>query len=62
MRMTKVTIGVFAVILFVLAVVSIRVSSGSSAGARLAAYPHTSKVLIADGSDPLPKPWHKFAA
>jgi hypothetical protein len=62
MRISKATIGVFSVILFVLAVVSMHVSSTSKATTTLGMQPKNSNVLIADGGDPLPKPWHKLAA
>jgi hypothetical protein len=62
MQTTKLILGVFAVILCTFGVVSVRVSTTSTAAARLVAQPQTSNVLIADGGDPLPKPWRKLAA
>jgi hypothetical protein len=59
MRISRLLITVFAVILFVFATVSVRVLNSSSVG--LAAH-QRSNVLVADGSDPLPKPWRKLAA
>jgi hypothetical protein len=62
MRTSRLMIGVFAVILFAFAIVSPYVSATSSKEGRLALQAKTSKVVIADGGDPLPKPWHKLAA
>jgi hypothetical protein len=62
MQTTKLILGVFAVILCTFGVVSVRVSTTSTAAARLVPQPQTSNVLIADGGDPLPKPWRKLAA
>lgn len=62
MRATKLMIGIFAVILFAFVVVSFHVSNSSSAAARLTARPQTSNVLIADGTDPVPRPWFQLAA
>jgi hypothetical protein len=62
MQTTKLILGVFAVILCTFGVISVRVSTTSTAAARLVAQPQTSNVLIADGGDPVPRPWHKSAA
>jgi hypothetical protein len=59
MRMARLMISVFAVILFAFAVISLHVSNASSRSAGISAQPQASHVLIADGGDPLPKPWHK---
>ena len=60
MRISRLLITIFAVILFVFGMVAVRVSVNSSAAASLNSH-HSSIVLIADGSDPLPRP-HKLAA
>jgi hypothetical protein len=62
MQTTKLVLGVLAVILCTFGVISVSVSNTSAAAARLVAQPQASHVLIADGGDPLPKPWHKNAA
>jgi hypothetical protein len=62
MRATKLMIGIFAVILFAFVVISFHVSNTSSAAVRLSAQPQTSNVLIADGGDPVPRPWYASAA
>ena len=59
MRIARLLISVFAVILFAFAVISLHVSNTSSRSASISAQPQAFQVLIADGSDPLPKPWHK---
>lgn len=59
MRIARLLINVFAVILFAFAVISLHVSNTSSRSASISAQPQASLVLIADGGDPLPKPWHK---
>ncbi len=59
MRTFRLVIGVLAVIFFAFAIVSPPVSSNE---ARLTAHPKTPNVVIADGGDPLPRPWHKMAA
>lgn len=61
MRISRLLITVFAVILFVFGMVTVRVSVNSSAVASLNSQSQSSIVLIADGSDPLPRP-HKLAA
>jgi len=62
MQTTKLILGAFAVILCTFGVISVRVSTTSPATARLVVQPQASNVLIADGGDPLPKPWRKLAA
>ena len=62
MQTTKLILGVFAVILCTFGVISVRGSNTSTAAARMVAQPQASHVLIADGGDPLPKPWRKHAA
>jgi hypothetical protein len=59
MHIARLLINVFAVILFAFAVISLHVSNTSSRRASISAQPQTSNVLIADGTDPLPKPWVK---
>jgi hypothetical protein len=59
MRIARLLINVFAVILFAFALISLHVSNTSSRYASISAQPQTSHVLIADGTDPLPKPWVK---
>jgi hypothetical protein len=59
MRIARLLINIFAVILFVFAVISLHVSNTSSQSARVSAQPQSSQVLIADGTDPLPRPWVK---
>lgn len=59
MRIARLLINVFAVILFAFAVVSLHVSNSSSRSASVSAQPQTPQVLLADGTDPLPKPWVK---
>ena len=61
MRISRLLITVFAVILFVFAMVSIRVSVNSSAAPSINSQSDSSNTLIADGSDPLPRP-HKLVA
>lgn len=62
MRISRLLITVFAVILFVFAMVSVRVSANSSTATSLNSQSKSSVTLVADGSDPLPKPWHKLVA
>lgn len=62
MHITKLVIVVFAVILYVFGVISLRVSNTSSRTAGVVTKPQTSNVLIADGTDPVPRPWHHLAA
>jgi hypothetical protein len=62
MNATKLAIVVFAVILSVSTAISVRISVTSSGTAQLAAQPNNSKLVIADGSDPVPRPWHSIAA
>ena len=62
MRISRLLIGVFAVIMFHSTIASHHVSTNSIKAAHLTAPPQDSNVLIADGSDPLPKPWHKLVA
>jgi hypothetical protein len=59
MRIARLLINIFAVILFAFAVISLHVSNTSSRSAGTSAQPQTSHVLIADGTDPLPRPWKK---
>jgi hypothetical protein len=59
MRIARLLINVFAVILLAFAVISLHVSNTSSRSAGISAQPHTSHVLVADGGDPLPRPWKK---
>ncbi len=59
MRLARLLISVFAVILFAFAVISLHVSNTSSRPSSISAQPQASQGLIADGSDPLPKPWVK---
>lgn len=59
MRMARLLINVFAVILFVFAVISLHVSNSSPRSASISAQPQTSHVLVADGGDPVPRPWKK---
>jgi hypothetical protein len=57
--MARLLTSVFAVILFAFAVISLHLSNTSSRSASISAQPPASHILIADGGDPLPKPWHK---
>jgi hypothetical protein len=59
MRIARLLINVFAVILFAFAVISLHVSNTSSRSASISAQPQASQVLIADGGDPVPRPWGK---
>ena len=59
MRIARLLINVFAVILFAFAVISLHLSNTSSRSAGISAQPQNSNVLVADGTDPLPKPWVK---
>lgn len=59
MRITKLVIAVFVVILFVFGFVALHVSTTSTGTARVMAQPQASNILIADGTDPMPAPWHK---
>jgi len=61
MRISKLLITVFAALLFVFGMVSVRVSVNSSAVTSLNPQSQFSITLIADGGDPLPRP-HKLAA
>lgn len=56
MRLARLLISVFAVILFAFAVISLHVSNTSSRSARVATHSHTSQTLVADGTDPFPRP------
>ncbi len=62
MRTSKMAIGVFASVLFTFAFAAHHTVTSSIKVARVAATPQSSSVLIADGGDPLPKPWGKFTA
>ncbi len=62
MNMSKLVVGVFAVILFVFAAASLRFSNSASPAAQFAAQPQTSHVMMADGTDPVPRPWRGLAA
>ncbi|MDP9337619.1 MAG: hypothetical protein M3P45_02005 [Acidobacteriota bacterium] len=62
MRISKLVIGVFTAVLFTFSVASPRVSVNSSAAAGLKSQSQASNILIADGSDPLPRPWKSIAA
>jgi hypothetical protein len=57
MRFTKLTVGVFAAILFTFGVVSIPASQSSSVKCHAVVQPQSSHVMIADGGDPVPRPW-----
>jgi hypothetical protein len=56
MRFTKLTISVFAAILFTFGVVSSPASHSSSV-CHAVAQPQNSHVMVADGGDPVPRPW-----
>jgi hypothetical protein len=43
-------------------VLALNLSSTSSETARLTASPRLANVIIADGTDPMPKPWTPLAA
>jgi hypothetical protein len=62
MRITKLAIGVLLVILLTLAIASPRISTVSPRVTYAVAQPQNSNVLIADGGDPLPRPWKALAA
>ena len=57
MRITRLTVGVFAAILFTFGVVAIPASHSSNVKCHAVAQPQTSNVMIADGGDPVPRPW-----
>lgn len=61
MRISRLVIGGFAAILFTFAISSTPVTRNLANAAHVVAATQSSNVLIADGSDPLPKPWHKLA-
>jgi hypothetical protein len=56
MRISKLVIGGFAAILFTFAIGSTQMTKNSAKAGSVAAVPQGSHVLVADGSDPLPKP------
>ena len=60
MRTSRLVISVLAGILFTFVFASGHTAMNSAEAARVAAAPQSSSVLIADGSDPLPRP-HKRA-
>jgi hypothetical protein len=58
MRMSKLITGVFAAILTVSCVISQKVVTlADNGGGKIAPQSQTSSTLIADGSDPVPRPW-----
>lgn len=59
MRGTKLLFSVFAVILFTFSIIALHLSNSSSRSAQVVPQ---HQVIIADGSDPLPRPWFAPAA